>query len=108
MTSDRKKITQPANEREELAERIPASSGSSDCSSAELPYGMDREQLTRFVLEWCWLSSDCPAGVHDAAAILLGEPSMAPGFANIQFQKWIASRTVESLKPPMQKQITVR
>jgi len=82
--------------------------------SPDLPYGMDREQLTRYVLEWCWLSGDCPAGVHDAAAILLGEPSMAPGFADIQFRKWLEMQSVDStqehyshdsLKPPMQGQI---
>ena len=65
-----------------------------ECDCEPLPYGFNRDRLTRYVLEWCWLSGNesVPAGIHDAAAILLNEPSLATGFAKQGFDKWEQSR----------------
>lgn len=48
----------------------------------------ERDELTRYVLEWCWLNGNSPPEIHDAAACLLGEPSLASGCMHIGFKKW--------------------
>lgn len=48
---------------------------------------LTREELIDFVATWAWLNPECPAEIHDAAARILDQPTLAHGMAEQGYEK---------------------